>query len=169
MGWMIITRNSYLFSILHTCRPKSIMMTANVCTSCLPHHWLDDLQIYLHLRYYSCPNEQRWIVRILFIVPIYSFDSWLSLLFFSHEQTYVYFNTVRDCYEGIIVIFKKMSTCYRVILSRQFDVMYSWCVAAFVIYSFLSLCYEYLGGESSIMSEIRGKPIQYVLDKVYTS
>ena len=33
-------------------------------------------------------------------------------------------------------------------------------VAAFVIYSFLSLCYEYLGGESSIMSEIRGKPIQ---------
>jgi len=87
-------------------------------------------QIYLHLRYYSCPNEQRWIVRILFIVPIYSFDSWLSLLFFSHEQTYVYFNTVRDCYE------------------------------AFVIYSFLSLCYEYLGGESSIMSEIRGKPIK---------
>ena len=31
---------------------------------------------------------------------------------------------------------------------------------AFVIYSFLSLCYEYLGGESAIMSEIRGKPIQ---------
>jgi hypothetical protein len=87
-------------------------------------------QIYRHLRFYSCPNEQRWIVRILFIVPIYSFDSWLSLLFFSHDNYYVYFNTVRDCYE------------------------------AFVIYSFLSLCYEYLGGESSIMSEIRGKPIQ---------
>ncbi|XP_030315885.1 transmembrane protein 184A isoform X2 [Calypte anna] len=30
---------------------------------------------------------------------------------------------------------------------------------AFVIYSFLSLCFEYLGGESTIMSEIRGKPI----------
>lgn len=35
--------------------------------------------------------------------------------------------------------------------------------AAFVIYNFLSLCYEYLGGESSIMSEIRGKPIEWVL------
>jgi len=58
------------------------------------------LQIYLQLRYYTCPNEQRWIVRILFIVPIYSFDSWLSLLFFSNESYYVYFNTVRDCYEG---------------------------------------------------------------------
>lgn len=87
-------------------------------------------QIYLHLRYYTCPNEQRWIVRILFIVPIYSFDSFLSLLFFSNNNYYVYFDSVRDCYE------------------------------AFVIYSFLSLCYEYLGGESSIMSEIRGKPIK---------
>ncbi|XP_078093591.1 transmembrane protein 184ba [Mustelus asterias] len=87
-------------------------------------------QIYLHLRCYSMPNEQRYIVRILFIVPIYAFDSWLSLLFFTNDQYYVYFDTVRDCYE------------------------------AFVIYNFLSLCYEYLGGESAIMSEIRGKPIE---------
>lgn len=87
-------------------------------------------QIYLHLRYYSCPNEQRWIIRILFIVPIYSFTSFLSLLFFSNDNYYVYFDSVRDCYE------------------------------AFVIYNFLSLCYEYLGGESSIMSDIRGKPIK---------
>lgn len=34
------------------------------------------------------------------------------------------------------------------------------CFAAFVIYNFLSLCYEYLGGEGNIMSEIRGKPIK---------
>ncbi|XP_067830664.1 transmembrane protein 184ba isoform X2 [Heptranchias perlo] len=87
-------------------------------------------QIYMHLRCYSTPNEQRYIVRILFIVPIYAFDSWLSLLFFTNDQYYVYFDTVRDCYE------------------------------AFVIYNFLSLCYEYLGGESSIMSEIRGKSIE---------
>jgi len=82
------------------------------------------------LRWYTCPSEQRWIVRILFIVPIYSFDSWLSLLFFANGNVYIYFNTIRDCYE------------------------------AFVIYSFLSLCYEYLGGESNIMAEIRGKPIK---------
>ncbi|XP_076030653.1 transmembrane endosomal protein isoform X2 [Oratosquilla oratoria] len=87
-------------------------------------------QIYQHLRYYSNPSEQRWIVRILFIVPIYAFDSWLSLLFFNNDNYYVYFDTARDCYE------------------------------AFVIYNFLSLCYEYLGGEGNIMSEIRGKPIR---------
>lgn len=87
-------------------------------------------QIYLYLRFYTHPSEQRWIVRILFIVPIYAFTSWLSLLFFDSNSYYVYFDTFRDCYE------------------------------AFVIYNFLSLCYEYLGGEGNIMSEIRGKPIR---------
>lgn len=91
--------------------------------------FITSYQIYQHLKYYSCPTEQRWIVRILFIVPIYSFDSWLSLLI-SSNNVYIYFNSIRDCYE------------------------------AFVIYSFLSLCYEYLGGESNIMAEIRGKPIR---------
>ncbi|XP_072453831.1 transmembrane protein 184A [Notamacropus eugenii] len=87
-------------------------------------------QIYLHLKFYTVPNEQRYIIRLLFIVPIYAFDSWLSLLLLGSHQYYVYFNSVRDCYE------------------------------AFVIYSFLSLCFEYLGGESAIMAEIRGKPIK---------
>lgn len=87
-------------------------------------------QIYQHLRCYSNANEQRWIVRILFIVPIYAFDSWISLLSFNKNNLYIYYNTIRDCYE------------------------------AFVIYSFLSLCYEYLGGEGNIMSEIRGKAIK---------
>lgn len=54
----------------------------------------------MHLRFYSSPREQRHIVRILFIVPIYAFDSWLSLLFFTNDQYYVYFDTIRDCYEG---------------------------------------------------------------------
>ncbi|KPP74860.1 transmembrane protein 184A-like [Scleropages formosus] len=87
-------------------------------------------QIYMHLRSYTVPNEQRYIIRILFIVPIYACDSWFSLLLISNDQYYVYFDSIRDCYE------------------------------AFVIYNFLSLSFEYLGGESAIMSEIRGKPIQ---------
>nr|XP_008541830.1 PREDICTED: transmembrane protein 184B isoform X1 [Equus przewalskii] len=104
-------------------------------------------QIYMHLRCYSCPNEQRYIVRILFIVPIYAFDSWLSLLFFTNDQYYVYFGTVRDCYEDLP----------RLKMGLHADKLI---VYPLVIYNFLSLCYEYLGGESSIMSEIRGKPIE---------
>ena len=36
---------------------------------------------------------QRYIVRIIFLVPVYSVASWLSLLM---EQKSVYFDTVRD-------------------------------------------------------------------------
>lgn len=57
-------------------------------------------QIYLHLRSYTVPNEQRYIIRLLFIVPIYAFDSWLSLLLLGGHQHYIYFDSVRDCYEG---------------------------------------------------------------------
>ncbi|ERE74824.1 transmembrane protein [Cricetulus griseus] len=87
-------------------------------------------QIYSHLRSYTVPQEQRFVIRLLFIVPIYAFDSWLSLLLLGGHPYYVYFDSVRDCYE------------------------------AFVIYSFLTLCFQYLGGESAIMAEIRGKPIR---------
>lgn len=54
----------------------------------------------MHLRNYTIPKEQRYIIRILFIVPIYAFDSWLSLLLLGSHQYYVYFDSVRDCYEG---------------------------------------------------------------------
>ena len=61
------------------------------------------LQIYQYLRFYTHPSEQRWIVRILFIVPIYAFTSWLSLLFFHNNSYYIYFDTFRDCYEAFVI------------------------------------------------------------------
>lgn len=85
--------------------------------------------IYMHLKFSTMPSEQRYIVRILFIVPMFGFDSWLSLLYY-RQDIYVYFDSIKDWYE------------------------------AFVIYNFMSLCYEYLGGEGNIMSELRGKPIK---------
>lgn len=33
-------------------------------------------------------------------MPIYAFDSWLSLLLLGAHQRYIYFDSVRDCYEG---------------------------------------------------------------------
>ena len=47
---------------------------------------------------------------------------------------------------------------------------WNWCSSvssqAFVIYNFLSLCYEYLGGEGNIMTEIRGKHIRLALNNL---
>lgn len=65
-------------------------------------------QIYQHLRFYSMPSEQKYIVRILFIVPIYAFDCWLSLLFFK-DNYYVYFDSIRDWYEGWYCLLENFS------------------------------------------------------------
>eukprot|EP00122_Pirum_gemmata_P016840 Pgem_evm1s15753 len=37
--------------------------------------------IWRHLSHYRAPEKQRRIVRIVLMVPIYSFSSWLSLSF----------------------------------------------------------------------------------------
>uniref|UniRef100_A0A8C6AL66 Transmembrane protein 184A n=1 Tax=Monodon monoceros TaxID=40151 RepID=A0A8C6AL66_MONMO len=71
-------------------------------------------QIYLHLRSCTVPDEQHYIIRLLLLL--------------GGHQHYVYFDSVRDCYE------------------------------AFVIYSFLSLCFQYLGGESAIMGLPHPRP-----------
>ena len=84
-------------------------------------------QIFQHLRYYTVPDQQLWIVRILFIVPIYGFCSWIGLIWPDYS---VYFDSVRSCYE------------------------------AFVIYNFLRLCLAYLGGETAVLNEINGKPLE---------
>lgn len=65
------------------------------------------LQIIQHLRHYSEPVFQRYIVRIIFMVPMYSICSFPSLI---HPDQAIYWNTVRDCYEAW-VIYNFMSLC----------------------------------------------------------
>ena len=95
----------------------------------------------------------------------YAFVSWLSLLFFSANDYYVYFYAVRDCYEVSI-----LKIVFKLLLLLNF---WNWCSSvssqAFVIYNFLSLCYEYLGGEGNIMTEIRGKHIRLALSNLKVS
>ncbi|EGC30239.1 hypothetical protein DICPUDRAFT_50859 [Dictyostelium purpureum] len=56
--------------------------------------------IYKHLRNYTDPELQKYIVRILLMVPIYAIDSWLSLRFVKYS---LYFDVVRDTYEAYIL------------------------------------------------------------------
>ena len=78
--------------------------------------------IYKHLKNYTNQNQQLWIVRILFLIPLYSIGSLISLKFYEYS---VYIDVVRDVYE------------------------------AFVIYSFMMLCFEYLGGKNIVLYKLR--------------
>ncbi|KYQ89540.1 transmembrane protein [Tieghemostelium lacteum] len=56
--------------------------------------------IYKHLKYYTQPDHQRYIVRIVFMIPIYAIYSLLCL--FLHRFQ-VYFSLLRDCYEAYVL------------------------------------------------------------------
>jgi hypothetical protein len=56
--------------------------------------------VYLHLTHWYMPDVQKYVVRILWMVPLYSVQSWLSLRF--HEAR-IYIDTVRDLYEAYVI------------------------------------------------------------------
>ena len=53
-----------------------------------------------HLANFTTPKIQRKIVGILWIVPIFAIDSWLSLRFIKAS---VYLDMFRDCYEAYVI------------------------------------------------------------------
>jgi hypothetical protein len=53
-----------------------------------------------HQRSFSRPALQSKICGILWMVPIYALDSWLSLRF---KDIATYLDMLRDCYEGYVI------------------------------------------------------------------
>ncbi|XP_028638639.1 transmembrane protein 184C isoform X2 [Grammomys surdaster] len=53
-----------------------------------------------HLVHYTQPELQKPIIRILWMVPIYSLDSWLALKF---PKIAIYVDTCRECYEAYVI------------------------------------------------------------------
>ncbi|KAI6382371.1 hypothetical protein MCOR25_000671 [Pyricularia grisea] len=56
--------------------------------------------IFMHATHYTKPNEQRHIIRILFMVPVYSLTSLLSLRYYWHA---IYFTIISECYEAFAI------------------------------------------------------------------
>lgn len=65
------------------------------------------LHIYRHLINYTEPIYQRYIVRIIFMVPVYALMSFLSLVL---PGSSIYFNSFREVYEAW-VIYNFLSLC----------------------------------------------------------
>lgn len=56
--------------------------------------------IFMHARNYTKPREQRHIIRILFMVPVYAVTSLMSLRFYWHA---IYFTIISECYEAFAI------------------------------------------------------------------
>ncbi|XP_053559694.1 transmembrane protein 184C [Bombina bombina] len=53
-----------------------------------------------HLVHYTQPELQKPIIRILWMVPIYSIDSWVAL---KYPDIAIYVDTCRECYEAYVI------------------------------------------------------------------
>eukprot|EP00980_Cylindrotheca_fusiformis_P016705 scaffold5024_cov136-Cylindrotheca_fusiformis.AAC.34 len=56
--------------------------------------------VYLHFMHWYMPSVQKYVVRIIWMVPIYSIQSWLSLEF---RNSRIYIDAVRDLYEAFVI------------------------------------------------------------------
>lgn len=66
--------------------------------------------IHCHLKYMTMPAQQRRIIALLLLVPIYSISSLASI---SYPTGALYFDTLRDCYESYVIYsFLALLLCY---------------------------------------------------------
>ncbi|KAI7820123.1 organic solute transporter Ostalpha-domain-containing protein [Gamsiella multidivaricata] len=56
--------------------------------------------LYRHAKNYNKPSEQRHIMRIVLMIPIYAIISFLSFRFYKEA---IYYETIRDCYEAFVI------------------------------------------------------------------
>ncbi|KAF8072632.1 hypothetical protein HT031_000292 [Scenedesmus sp. PABB004] len=57
-------------------------------------------EVAMHTEYYTRPRLQRHVIRILWMVPIYSVDAWLALRF---KDARAYLDPVREIYEAYVI------------------------------------------------------------------
>lgn len=53
-----------------------------------------------HLTHWNAPHIQKYVVRIIWMIPIYSIESWFALRF---KEASIYIETIRECYEAYVI------------------------------------------------------------------
>jgi hypothetical protein len=56
--------------------------------------------VYLHFTHWYMPKVQKYVIRIIWMVPLYSMQSWLSLRF---RDSRIYIDAARDLYEAYVI------------------------------------------------------------------
>lgn len=120
-----------------------VLAGSGICTGIAT--LLSAVLIQQHMRYFSKPLVQSKIVGILWMVPIYSIDSWLSLSFKDYA---LYLDMIRDCYE----VRRSHGGCILLHVPPQSGTPGSRSIPlpcnetqAYVLYLFLALLMAYLG------------------------
>ena len=77
----------FCFPIKHSTHTYVAWLSAALCV--VVTMLLSTKLILRHLEYYGNPDTQKYVVRILFMAPIYAVDSLLALTFVGWATTYI--------------------------------------------------------------------------------
>ncbi|KAF6777140.1 hypothetical protein AHF37_03430 [Paragonimus kellicotti] len=125
-GHLAVLEYSRVLDILSSVYTQAIAGLCALFACCITFH-----HMFVHLKNYTCYAEQRYIIRILVIIPAFALYSFTSVMLAVHARMHsVFIEPIHDIAEAV------------------------------AIYCFLALCYQYLGGEGSIMLELNGKTIK---------
>lgn len=143
---------------VETHRTESLLLAAGCCFLASA---ISVYNIYQHLQHYSRPQLQRYIVRILAIVPVYALGSLLSLVFVNQA---LYFDTFRDCYEAFVVYsflalvlsFAGGESVCVLKMQGEAEIGHAWP---------LSRCFHPIGRDGRLLRSCKRATIQFVLIK----
>lgn len=57
-------------------------------------------EVAMHTEYYTRPKLQRHVIRIIWMVPVYSLDAWFALRF---QDARLWLDPIRECYEAYVI------------------------------------------------------------------
>jgi hypothetical protein len=160
-------------------RPRSLTCSAHPLSPSIA------LQICMHLRNYTEPSFQRYIIRIIFLaspmhplapptrpctklkmpspirplsaqVPFYAIASCLAL---HYRHNSIYYETPRDCYEAWVVSMLAWSTRPCPPPPPPAPSSSPQSTPHEQIYNFMALCMAYIGGPGAVVVKCEGKTI----------
>lgn len=147
-------------------------ITVLACAGCafLSMHFTVQL-LSQHLFYWKNPKEQRAILFIILMTPIYAIKSFVSMLDLQESKpVFMLLDPIKECYEALVSTHCHCWCLFFSSVKHQFNLKILSCVLVFlfsilqVIAKFLDLIYSYLNisiSNDMVSDEIKGREIQH--------
>ena len=100
IGFLILVPWITVYAMMYDKAPKDSLAFYSAGAFVLITVAMSMKLIYDHLTNWYMPDIQKFVVRIIWMVPIYSVQSWLSLRFHTAR---IYIDTLRDLYEAYVI------------------------------------------------------------------
>ena len=119
-----------------------------------------------HLFYWKNPKEQKAIIIIVLMAPIYAMDSFVGLLDIRGSKAFFMFlDSIKECYEALVSSFDSVVLCIAMCLFWHIiSPATSYVVFFQVIAKFLALMYSYLNisiSKNIVPDGIKGREIRH--------